>query len=224
MVAIVMDFADRIDKFMSADCTTYEIIFVYYLNFLPWINGLLWPLFALLAVIFFTSRMASNSEIISVLSAGISYQRFLRPFLICAVFIAGLLWIGNNYIIPNSTRIKNEFEAKHIFKNQEKTRSNDIHFYINPSEKVYIRHFRKRDSIAFTFRLEKFEEGKITEFLKAASLAFKDEPNIWTLKNYERRRCDGLNESLVISQGQKKIRSLISAQMILFITASKWRC
>ena len=135
MIAITIDFFEKVDKFMRDSVTTKEIFFDYYLNFIPWINGLLWPLFALLAVIFFTSRMAKDSEIVAILSSGVSYYRLLAPFMVAASIIASLLWIGNNYVIPNSTKIKNEFESNHIKKSGKKTLSNDIHFFTHQTKK-----------------------------------------------------------------------------------------
>ena len=87
MIAITIDYFERVDKFINSNLSAREIIEGYYIHFVPWINGLLWPLFALLAVIFFTSRMARNSEIISILSAKVSYTRLIRPYMIGAVFV-----------------------------------------------------------------------------------------------------------------------------------------
>lgn len=201
MVAIAIDFFEKVDKFLKDTVTTEEIVFDYYLNFIPWINGLLWPLFALLAVIFFTSRMAANSEIISMLSAGISYNRIMRPFLIAAVLIASVHWVGKNYLIPKSNKIKGEFESEHIRKSDKKTLEDNTHFFLNPDEKVYIKYFRKYDSTANTFRLERFDEGKLVYILKARKLIFKEKPNTWTLKDYEYHSFDGLNEKMVITNG-----------------------
>ena len=201
MIAITIDFFEKVDKFMNDAVPTEEIIFDYFLNFIPWINGLLWPLFALLAVIFFTSRMAKDSEIISILSAGVSYYRMLVPFMIAGSIIAGLLWLGNNYVIPNSTKIKNEFESKYIKKSNKKTLSNDIHFFTKPDEKVYIRYFRLRDSTPQNFRLERYADQQLVYMLKARSLKLKEHPNLWTLSNYEIHTFDGLNEDLIIGKG-----------------------
>lgn len=208
MFAIIMDFAERINHFIGQEVTTREIIMEYYLPFIPWINGLMWPLFALLAVIFFTSRMASNSEIITILSSGVSYYRMLVPFMISATIIASILWYGNNYIIPNSTKIKNEFTAKHIKKSEQKTHSNNFHFFINPSEKAYVRYYKKKDTTINTFRLERFQDGKIVEFTKAKKMKMKEYPNRWTLIDYEIRQCTGLNETLLIAKGEKKDTTL----------------
>ena len=201
MVAIAIDFFEKIHKFLEDTVTTKEIVFDYYLNFIPWINGLLWPLFALLAVIFFTSRMAGDSEIISMLSAGISYNRIMRPFLIAAVLIASIHWVGKNYLIPKSNKIKGEFESEHIRKSNKKTLEDNTHFFLNPDEKIYIKYFRKYDSTANTFRLEKFDKGKLSYILKARKLTFKEKPNVWTLKDYEYHRFDGLKEEMEITNG-----------------------
>ena len=198
MVAVVIDVSDRIDKFIDQPCTLHEIIFDYYLNFIPWINGLLWPLFAMMAVIFFTSQMAKNSEIISILSAGVSYRRLMVPYLVSASIVAGLLWIGSNYIIPRSTKIKNEFESKYISKAQKKTLSNDVHFYLSPTEKVYIRYYRRKDSSAHTFRHETFDEnGELKEILKSSKLKLLEYPNKWQLENYEKRTFNGDLETMM---------------------------
>lgn len=203
LIAITIDFFEKVDKFMRPSVPNDEIIFDYFLNFIPWINGLLWPLFALLAVIFFTSRMAKNSEIVAILASGVSYYRMLVPFMIAASILAGLLWLGNNYVIPNSNRIKNEFESKYIKKSNKKALSNDIHFFTQPDEKVYIRYFRLRDSTPQNFRLERFADQQLTYMLKASSLKLKEKPNIWTLKNYEIHTFDGHKESLIIGKGQE---------------------
>lgn len=203
MIAITIDFFEKVDKFMRDNVTTQEIIFDYYLNFIPWINGLLWPLFAMLAVIFFTSRMAKDSEIIAILSSGVSYYRMLLPFMVAASIIAGLLWLGNNYVIPNSTKIKNEFESKYIKKSNKQTLSNDIHFFTNPNEKVYIRYFRLRDSTPQNFRLERFADHQLVYLLKARSLKLKERPNLWTLNNYEIHTFDGIKEKLIVGKGEK---------------------
>ena len=203
-----MDFAERINHFIGQDVTTREIVFDYYLPFIPWINGLMWPLFALLAVIFFTSRMASNSEIIAILSSGVSYYRLLVPFMISALIIASLLWYGNNYIIPNSTKVKNEFTAKYIKKSEQKTHSNHFHFFVNPDEKAYVRYYKKKDTVVNTFRLEKFKDGEIVEFTKAKKLTMKEYPNLWTMHDYEVRKCSGLQENLLIAKGAEKDTTL----------------
>jgi lipopolysaccharide export system permease protein len=200
LISVAMNFFENVDKFLEPDVKWKEVFFTYYLNFIPWINGLLWPLFALLAVIFFTSRMASDSEIIAALSSGMSYNRLLRPFFISGGFIALLLWVGNNFVIPNSSRIKNEFESEFIRRGNKTTLSTDVHFYLNPDEKAYFRLFSSRDSIARNFRIERFKKGKLVYLLKTENLKYIKESGKWRLTDFEEHYINDLNEKLVIKK------------------------
>ena len=202
MVAVVIDFSEKIGKFINAELPLGMVIRDYYLPFIPWINGMMWPLFSLIAVIFFTSRLAKDSEIVAMLSSGISFNRLLVPYLIGATLIASFLWVGKNYVIPHSCKKKNDFESEH-FNKHKKTINNDIHLFLSPDEKIYIRYYRSRDTSAQNFRLEKFDEGHLVEYLKADKLYFKEHPNVWTLKNYEIRKLDGLDEHVVFSDGEE---------------------
>lgn len=205
MVSVVMDIAERIQKLTSEDCTIQEIIFDYYLNFIPWINGRLWPLFALISVIFFTSRLAKNTEIVAILSSGVSFWRLSRPYLIASSFLALLYWYGINYVIPRASKVKTEFEATYLSKSERKTKSNNVHFYLNPKEKVYIRYYKKRDSTAHTFILERYDKYQRLEYLlKANKLKLHTYPNRWTLVNYEERHFNDLHEDFVIYKNESK--------------------
>lgn len=200
MVSVVIDFAERMDKWIK---TPGEEILDYYLNFIPWVNGLMWPLFALITVIFFTSRMAKNSEIIPIYNAGVSFYRLLIPYTIAGTILAVLLWAGNNYIIPKSSKVKNEIESEYIYKSKKKTLSNNLHMYISPDSKVFIKFYRKRDTTGQNFRLERFKDGEIVYMIKAKKIHFKEEPNYWTLEDYQIREFDGIKESLLIKEGEK---------------------
>lgn len=195
MVSIVISVSERLDKFLNQDCTLHEIIFDFYLNFIPWINGQLWPLFALISVIFFTSRLANDSEIVAILSSGVSFKRLMVPYLISSCLLAAMFWYGKNYLIPRSTKVKNEFESKYFSKLQKQTLSNNVHFYVNPNEKVYIRYYKERDSTAYSFRLERFKEGNLVYILKSPKLKLKETPNVWTMQGYEERYFTGTSES-----------------------------
>ncbi len=204
MIAITIDYFERVDKFINAELSAKEIIMEYYLHFVPWINGLLWPLFALLAVIFFTSRMAKNSEIISILSAKVSYARFIRPYMIAGGILALLLWVGNNYVIPKSNRLKNEFESEYIYKSAKTTLNHNIHFWLSPTEKVYIRSYTTSDSSGRTFRLERFVDNKLVYALKANKIKFIGLPNKWKLEGYEIRTFNDMSENLILKPTEHK--------------------
>ncbi len=204
LIAITIDYFERVDKFLNSNLSFKEIAMGYYLHFIPWINGLLWPLFALLAVIFFTSRMAKNSEIISILSAKVSYTRFLRPYLFGAAILAVLLWLGNNYIIPKSNRLKNEFESQYIRASAKTTLNHNIHFWLSPTEKVYIRSYSSSDSSGRTFRLERFKDNKLVYTLKANRIVFIGTPNKWKLEGYEIRTFGDLEEKIISKPNEFK--------------------
>jgi lipopolysaccharide export system permease protein len=188
VVSIVINISERIGWFISNKLTAKQVFLDYYLHFIPWINGLLWPLFALLAVIFFTSRLTRNSEIISMLGAGMNFTRILRPMLIAAFFVAFLLWIGNNYIIPISTKKKVEFESEYIRRSNRKILTSNLHWFINDFEKVYCRYYDNRDSSITTFRLDTYnEDGSLASVFKVKELKFLEEPSKWRAEDYEIR-------------------------------------
>ncbi|HAY71051.1 MAG TPA: YjgP/YjgQ family permease, partial [Saprospirales bacterium] len=202
MVAIVIDFPERIDHFINESVTFKEILFDYYLNFIPWINAILWPLFALIAVIFFTSRLAKDTEFVAMLSSGISYYRLLLPYLAGALVIASLHWTGNNYIVPKSTRIKAEFENKYIYKANQKVDSDNVQFMLDPQSIAFLRYYRYRDTSAIDFRIETYDGQKMVKYLSAQRIKFKKEPNIWTIEDYYIRTISGKREMLKVKRGE----------------------
>lgn len=203
MIAVVIDFSEKVNKFMDSDLSFLEILRDYYIPFVPWINGLMWPLFALISVVFFTSRMAKNSEIIAILSAGVSARRLMVPYLISAMIISIALWFGKNHLIPLSSKKKNDFEYEYITKKHNQHLHNDIHIFLNPSEKIYIRYYSKRDTTGQGFRLETFKEGRLTKYIKAEKLKLIDRPNKWSIINYEIRSFNKLDEDILLGKGEQ---------------------
>ena len=115
MLAVVVDFAEKIEDFAKPDGPKYsEIIFDYYLNFMPYITSLLFPLYALIAVIYFTSRLASNSEIIAMIGNGINFYRLLYPYMIGAVIISGVHLLANHFVFPLANKSRTKFENTYI--------------------------------------------------------------------------------------------------------------
>lgn len=203
MVSVIIDFSEKIEKFIETPITFKEIIIDYYPNFILFIAGLLWPLFTLISVIFFTSRMAYNSEIISILNAGVSFRRLMYPYLLAASLIAGMHLIGNHYVIPAGNQTRLHVERTYIHQDNDKGKTRDVHMFVSPDTKIYVRTFQKRDSTARQFRLEKFNENQMTYFLKAESAEWKGAPDKWRLRNYEIRTFNGLNEELIIGKGEQ---------------------
>ena len=204
VVSIAMDVSERIGKFIMHELGFREVALEYYLYFIPWINGELWPLFAFLAVIFFTSRMARDSEIIAMLSAGIRYRRVLRPMMIAAILLAGLHWVGENYVIPHATFHKTEFESKYIKPTLKTTLSNNVQFFIAPNTKIYCSRFNKRDSSLTNFRLEQFDtQGQLTSVMKSNKLSYTGEDGQWTAIDYEIRDFNSLGEQITYGNNKR---------------------
>ncbi len=195
LVAVVFDVSERIEKLLSKDLTLEKIIRDYYLNFIPWINALLFPLYALITVIFFTSRMASQTEIIPILSAGISYKRFLKPFLLSGLLFTSIHLIGNHFIVPRGNRILKEFENKYIKPGNVKARDRNVHLFVLPGVEMYLRHFQIQDSTGVDFSLQRFEGEKMVSTMEAKRIKWKSAPYTWTIEDYRIRTFDDSTES-----------------------------
>ncbi|NUQ22911.1 MAG: YjgP/YjgQ family permease [Saprospiraceae bacterium] len=202
MISVVIDFSEKVEKFIEEPITLKEILIDYYPNFIIFIAGLLWPLFTLIAVIFFTSKMAYNSEIISIFNAGVSFGRLMRPYLVAAGFIAVLHLLGNHFFIPEGNKTRLEIEHKYISRDNDKGKTNDVHLFMSPDSKVYINRYQKRDSTARDLRIEKFKNHELVYMLKANTAEWQGPPNKWRLRNYEIRTFNGLDESLTIGKGK----------------------
>lgn len=202
MISVVIDFSDKISKFLESAISKYEIVALYYPGFILFIAGLLLPLYTLIAVIFFTSRMAYNSEIISIFNAGVSFRRLMRPYLIAASVIAVLHLIGNHYFIPIGNKNRLDVEHTYIWTNNDKGKTQDVHMFLSPDTKVYINYYRKQDSTARKFRMERFEDGQLVYLLKANTAEWMGPPNHWKLRNYEIRTFNGMEEELIIGRGK----------------------
>lgn len=224
LIASAIDFSEKVENFIKEPCTKSEILFDYYAGWIPYINGLLFPLYALISVIFFTSRMAFNSEVISILNAGVSFMRFLRPYLIGASIIACGHLIANHFFIPSGNESRLNFERKYIWKNQDKGKVKDIHMFIGDQQKVYIRYYNKSDSAAHDLRLEQLDEnGLLTKFIDAKIARWHEEKKSWNLKNYEIRTFDGLKETFV-AHPNKSLDTTINlapADFVRFLNAKE---
>lgn len=202
MVGGIIDFSEKVGKFIDGEMTNREIIFDYFLNFMLFIAGLLWPLFTLIAVIFFTSRMASNSEIISILNAGVSFTRLLRPYLIAASILTVIYLFCSHWLIPNGNKRMLNFIYTYIDTNEEKGRYRNVHLFIAPDAKVFIRNYRKRDSTGLNVRLEQFANNEMIALLKSDRMEWIPEEQQWRLRNYELRHFNGPDESIFIGKGE----------------------
>ncbi len=202
LIAVVFEVSERIENFISKHVPLELILKEYLLNFVPWINSLIFPIYALITVIFFTSRMASQTEIIPMLSAGISYTRILKPFIIGGILFTAIHLIGNHFVVPRGNKVLKEFENKYIKPGNIRSKDRHVHLFIAPETKAFIRYFNSSDTSGIDFQLEKFTNNKIVALLKAKSVKWKAEPHVWTIKDYEIRTFGEQEETLEVYKDQ----------------------
>lgn len=200
VIAIAVDSSEHTDDFVKSKLTTTEIIKQYYMGFVPWIWGLLYPLFVFIAVIFFTSKMALRSEVIAIIASGTSYNRWLRPYIVSGLIFATGLWFANRYGIPKATAIKNAFMAKYVDSptgGSDAGRCNTC-FYKRIDSETYvgIKYFDTTTKAAPVFFLEKVRNGKVYYNLRAQRFEWDTTKKTWKLTNVTERRIDSMRESL----------------------------
>lgn len=205
VIAVAVDSSEKADDFVSSKLSTGGIIREYYLGFVPWIWSLLFPLFVFIAVIFFTSKMASRSEIIAILASGTSYNRFLRPFFIGGFLLAALLWMGSRYWIPRANVIKSNFQANYMDKKDPNKNNNGSNcptcYYkrIDTSTFIGIKSFDTSSKMARNFFMEKVKDNKVVYNLRAETIYWDTAVKKWTLTNAVERYVDSLGERMKYS-------------------------
>ena len=165
-ISVVFDMAEKIDDFIENSAPLEAIVFDYYANFIPYFANLFTPLFVFIAVIFFTSKMAYQTEIIAILSSGVSFRRLLVPYLLGAAIIGLFSFLLGAYVIPPANKIRLDFEATYIKKKRD-TGMNNIHMQIQPDVFVYVRRYSSLREVGDDFSLEVFDgkdlKTKITD-------------------------------------------------------------
>lgn len=194
-ISVVFDINEKIDKFISNSAPLKEIVFNYYINFIPYYANLFSPLFIFLAVIFFTSKMAGNSEVIAILSNGIGFRRMLRPYMISAAIIAIFSFVMGGYIIPPANKTRLEFEQTYVDPRKRKTGDRDIQFKVSKGTIVYFGNFDMESSTGYNFSIDHFDSLKLVSRLTAHSIRYDSLYN-WTISDYQIRDFDGLKETI----------------------------
>ncbi|MCD4682036.1 MAG: LptF/LptG family permease [Bacteroidales bacterium] len=200
VIVIVFDISEKIDDFIEKEAPLKEILFSYYLNFIPYFVNLFSYLFTFIAVIFFTSKMASDSEIVAILSGGVSFWRFLVPYLISAIFLGLMSFYLANFLIPRTNKKMMAFE-KVYHKNPFRYREKDIHMQIKPGIFVYMENFNNLTNTGYKFSMETFNNNRLISKLSADRIIWDSTSVKWEVRNYFIRKLDGANE--VITKGTK---------------------
>ena len=182
-IVIIFDISERIDDFVAKEAPLRAIIFDYYVNFVPYFMNMFSPLFVFITVIFFTSKMAADSEIIAILSCGISFHRMMVPYMFSATLIAILSLCLNLFIIPEANKTRLEFENQYI-KERTKSVGRNVHYQIAPGEFVFAESFSSWNNTAYRFTLEKIEDHKLVSKLSAETAVYDTTKGTWRLKKY----------------------------------------
>lgn len=195
LIAIVFDVSEKIDDFLEKKAPLEAIVFDYYLNFIPYFANLFSPLFIFISVIFFTSKMASQTEIVAILSSGVSFRRMLVPYMVVAAILAALSFYLNGWVIPHSNKTRLAFENTYI-KNPYVLKTRNIHRQIFPGQFIYFESYNTIDNIGFRFTYERFNDGKLEYKLSSERLSWDTTKVGWRAENYMIREIDGMKESV----------------------------
>ena len=190
-IGIMANLAEQIGKMIDNDAPTNEII-VYYINFTIYIGSLLFPIFLFLSIIFFTSKLASNTEIVAILSSGVSYNRFLRPYIIGATIVAVTMLVMAMFIVPNASKGYNEFKFKYLKKGKQDRITSNIFNQLNENDFIYVSSFDPARQNANKFTFERFNDDNTLDFkISANSIRWVEKDSIYRLIKYKKRRIIG---------------------------------
>ena len=203
VVTVVFDISEHLDNFLKNHSTIKEIAFKYYAGFIPFYLNLLSPLINFLAVIYFTAKMANQTEIVPILSGKASFNRFLRPYFICATIIFIVSFLANVYLIPYTNRLKITFENSHQFNGDDPAKS-EVHIQLDKHTFVYMQSYDPTSHTGYQFILEKFNGDQLKEKLVAGNILYDSLKKVWTFKNYGIKYVNGLKETWVNGANKSK--------------------
>ncbi|MFN5335214.1 MAG: LptF/LptG family permease [Bacteroidota bacterium] len=200
LIATAIDISEKAEDLIQSKLTPGQIFNLYYIGFIPHIITLLFPVFILISVVFFTSRLAMRSEIIAMLSVGMSLKRILRPFVIGAIFFSFLLFVLNHFIIPEANQIRNDFEYRYIHNSTKGGNAShyitNLHFRIDSNTYAGIRGFDTMQNQGSGFYLFQVHEGKLQYNLRSESIQWDKQTRQWNLSNVVERKILELKEDV----------------------------
>ena len=222
-IAVVFDVNEWIDNFINNKAPVKAIIFDYYANFVPYFSNLFSPLFVFISVIFFTSKLAENSEIIAMMSTGLSFKRLLRPYMISAAIIAIMTYGMGAYVIPKGNVTRLNFEDKYKKKKKQEYVRN-VQVEVDSGVIAYMERYENYNKTAYRFSLDKFVDKKLVAHLTARSATY-DTTTVhkWTLKNYMIREMDGMRETITKGERLGQQETMTSSELSDYIARQKRR-
>lgn len=186
VIVIIFDVSENIDEFIEKGAPLKAIVFDYYMNFIPYFVNLFSYLFTFISVIYFTSKMASNTEIVAILSSGVSFYRMLRPYFISAILLALMSFYLANFLIPHTNQKRRVFKNRYI-EDLAKDKDRNMHFQTSPGTFAYVEYYNLRNNTGYKFSLEKFENNRLTYKLIADMIVWDSVSEQWRIQNYFER-------------------------------------
>ncbi len=196
-IGITVHLAEKIGKILDKEVPFGEVA-VYLYDFTIYFAHLLFPLFLFLSVIWFTSKLANNTEIVAFLSSGVSYTRFLRPYLIGATITGGIALLLGLYLAPKASKGFNDFSYKYLKSRRAAAKVTNVLRQINTTEQIYVSSFDEKSKKGNNFTLEHFKENQLTHKITATAIRFIEKDSVYRLTNYVERHIGALKDSLVI--------------------------
>lgn len=207
VIVITFDVSEKLDDFLGGHAPFKEVVFQYYLNFIPGFVNLYSPLFIFISVIFFTSKMAGNTEIIAILGSGISYRRMLRPYLYGSVIIALIVLAFGNFLIPVNNRALDKFENNYIHIHRATYYSN-LHFQQRKGVQVYAESYDANTMRVNNFHRDVYDDDlRLTDRITCRSITFDTVSGKWSCENFVHHTINGRKEHLARDRGTQ-LRSL----------------
>ena len=220
-IAVVFDFNDHIDKFTTNNAPWNEIIFTYYANFIPFYSNLFSSLFVFISVIFFTVKLADNSEVIAMLAAGVSFRRLMWPYMLCSALIASFNYYLGTDVIPKGSVERLAFENLYKNKIKPKVWADNVHLQVDSGVVAFMEHYDGTRHTGYHFSLDKFENKKLVSHLTATSVQYDTISDVrfkWTLRNVNIRELRGPKEKIT---RYNQIDSIIKLEPQDFLLTNK---
>lgn len=217
-IGITVHLAEKIGKILENDVPLNEIL-IYFLDFTIYFAHLLFPLFLFLSVIWFTSKLANNTEVIAFLSSGVSFTRFLRPYMIGATIVAILAIILGLFLAPKASEGFNDFSYKYFKRGKKAVDDTNVFRQINDNEIIYVSNFNK--NVGQNFTLEHFEDNKLKFKITASSIEYIEKDTIYRLTNYVKRDIGEHEDELEIIRRKDTLLSFDVDDLIPVIYAAE---
>jgi len=200
VIAVVIDTSEKADDFVKSGLDTKQIIMHYYIGFVPFIMSMIFPLMVFIAVIYFTSKMAGQSEFIAIMTGGVRYNRMLRPYLIGSIFLSGIFWIASQTWIPRANVIRTDFQTVYVDRNStynpDPTKGNNYYLRVDSVTFVGMRYYDTANKSAGAFFLQKIKDNKEFYNLRADRIKWDTAKKNWKISDAVERKINGLQESI----------------------------